>query len=270
MTRPRTCPRHDTRLPDRRHCSPSRRARSPSARLARRGPGPPPVPDESGRPSPTSWSRSATRPATRWRRLRFPSPIVTPDEANNTVHGEYFRPKGGGKRPAVVVLHILGADFALSRYYAARLADRGVAALFLKLPYYGERRQGERPSGSSRLDVARSTLAMRQGVCDIRRAFGLAGEPAGGRPGQARRDRDQPGRDHLGAGRGGRPLDQSGGVPPGRRGTRRDPLGDGRARGPPIPQAMARLGPDPGGPEGDHPAARPAHLCRPARRQEES
>src|SRR5215213_3044684 len=68
--------------------------------------------------------------------VRFPSPVVTPDPENNTVHAEYFRPRGPGpaRRPAVVVLHILGADFALSRYLAARLADRGVAALFLKLP----------------------------------------------------------------------------------------------------------------------------------------
>jgi dienelactone hydrolase len=111
-------------------------------------------------------------------KLRFPSPIPTPDVANNTVHGEYFQPKGIGKRPAVVVLHILGADFALSRYYAARLADRGVAALFLKLPYYGERR----PTGGNQrflsTDIGRSTLSMRQGVCDIRRASAwLASRP---------------------------------------------------------------------------------------------
>jgi len=111
-------------------------------------------------------------------KLRFPSPIVTPDAANNTVHGEYFRPKGQGRRPGVVVLHILGADFALSRYYAARLADKGVAALFVKLPYYGERR----PAGENKrflsIDIERSSLAMRQGICDIRRASAWMG----GRP----------------------------------------------------------------------------------------
>jgi len=111
-------------------------------------------------------------------RLRFPSPIVTPDEANNTVHGEYFRPRAEGRRPGVIVLHILGADFALSRYYAARLADKGVAALFLKLPYYGERR----PAGGGKrflsIDVERSSLAMKQGICDIRRAAAwLGGRP---------------------------------------------------------------------------------------------
>ena len=57
--------------------------------------------------------------------VRFPSPIVTADVENNTVHAEYFRPNrvGAGKGPAVVVLHILGADFALSRYMAVRLAE---------------------------------------------------------------------------------------------------------------------------------------------------
>jgi dienelactone hydrolase len=102
--------------------------------------------------------------------IRFPSPIVTADIENNTVHAEYFRPAVPGKRPAVIVLHILGADFALSRYLAARLAERGVAALFVKLPYYGER-QGK--LGTKRFlsaDIERSIGAMRQGVLDVRRA----------------------------------------------------------------------------------------------------
>jgi dienelactone hydrolase len=105
--------------------------------------------------------------------VRFPSPVVTPDPENNTVHAEYFRPDGPGRRPAVVVLHILGADFALSRYFAARLADRGVAALFVKLPYYGERR----PPGKRFLseDLERSVSAMRQGVLDVRRAVAWLG-----------------------------------------------------------------------------------------------
>ncbi len=113
--------------------------------------------------------------------VRFPSPIVSPDVENNTVHAEYFRPAGADRehrRPAVIVLHILGADFALSRYIAVRLADRGVAALFVKLPYYGERR----PKGADRhflsTDMERSMLSMRQGVCDVRRAAAwLASRP---------------------------------------------------------------------------------------------
>ena len=110
--------------------------------------------------------------------VRFPSPLPSGVAENDTVHAEYFRPTGPGRRPAVVVLHILGADFALSRYLAARLADRGVAALFVKLPYYGERR----PNGSNQRflsdDIERSMNAMRQGVGDVRRATAwLASRP---------------------------------------------------------------------------------------------
>ncbi len=110
--------------------------------------------------------------------LEFPSPIITPDVLNNTVHAEYFRPRGPGKHPAVVVLHILGADFALSRYMAARLADRGIAAVFLKLPYYGERRDPKSGHRFLSTDVERSMGSMRQGVCDVRRAAAwLASRP---------------------------------------------------------------------------------------------
>jgi poly(3-hydroxybutyrate) depolymerase len=106
--------------------------------------------------------------------LRFPSPVETADAENNVVHAEYFAPKGLGRKcPGVIVLHILGADFPLSRYMAARLADRGIAALFVKLPYYGERRPPNRPLTTRRFlstDVERTVTAMRQGVCDVRRA----------------------------------------------------------------------------------------------------
>ena len=70
----------------------------------------------------------------------------------------------------MVVLHILGADFALSRYLAARLADRGVAALFVQLPYYGNRRGAEKEQRFLSVDIGRSVGAMRQGICDVRRA----------------------------------------------------------------------------------------------------
>jgi cephalosporin-C deacetylase-like acetyl esterase len=114
--------------------------------------------------------------------LRFPSPVETADPENNVVHAEYFAPVGSGlKRPGVIVLHILGADFPLSRYMAARMADRGVAALFVKLPYYGERRPPNKPLSTRRFlstDVERTVTAMRQGVCDVRRAASwLASRP---------------------------------------------------------------------------------------------
>jgi fermentation-respiration switch protein FrsA (DUF1100 family) len=107
-------------------------------------------------------------------KLRFPSPVKTPDAENNVVHAEYFAPRGAGaKRPGVIVLHILGADFPLSRYMAARLADRRVAALFVKLPYYGERRPPEQGARTKRFlspDIERTVASMRQAVLDVRRA----------------------------------------------------------------------------------------------------
>jgi dienelactone hydrolase len=107
-------------------------------------------------------------------KLRFPSPIETPDIENNLVHAEYFEPLGSGlKRPGVVVLHILGADFPLSRYLAARMAQRGIAALFVKLPYYGERRPPSQGTTAKRFlspDIERTVRSMRQAVHDVRRA----------------------------------------------------------------------------------------------------
>jgi hypothetical protein len=122
-------------------------------------------------------------PRYRVSRVRFPSPVTTVDPENNVVHAEFFDPIGfPGRRPGVVVLHILGSDFPLSRYLAARLADQGVAALFLKLPYYGERRPkegpGPVPTRFLSVDIERTTTSMRQGVCDVRRGLSwLVGRP---------------------------------------------------------------------------------------------
>ncbi len=136
-------------------------------------------------PSRFQWELKPIRTATRhhvWA-LRFPSPLPGDVPANNIVHAEYFLPASpppeGGKYPAAVVLHILGADFPLSRFMAARLADHGVAALFVQLPYYGKRKPQDQPevrflSG----DMNRSVAAFRQGVLDIRRAIAwLASRP---------------------------------------------------------------------------------------------
>ncbi len=100
--------------------------------------------------------------------VTFPSPVKTPYEYNNTVHCEYFEPADGDKVPAVVVLHILGGDFALSRMCCIAFAQRGVASLFLKMPYYGPRRQ---PGVERRMiskDPAETVEGMTQAVLDIR------------------------------------------------------------------------------------------------------
>jgi cephalosporin-C deacetylase-like acetyl esterase len=108
-------------------------------------------------------------------RVTFASPVKTPHEVNNTVHCEYFRPAAGTgepkKMPGVVVLHILGGDFPLSRLFASALAQKGCAALFVKMPYYGPRR----PPGTSlrmisRTDPEQTIAGMTQAVLDVRRA----------------------------------------------------------------------------------------------------
>jgi cephalosporin-C deacetylase-like acetyl esterase len=104
--------------------------------------------------------------------VTFPSPVVTPEVNNNTVHCEFFRSKAAGRRPAVVVLHILGGDFDLARLFARVLAHNGVHALFLKMPYYGPRRQDDSPKRMVSADVRQTVAGMRQAVLDIRQAVG--------------------------------------------------------------------------------------------------
>jgi hypothetical protein len=102
--------------------------------------------------------------------LTFPSPVTTAHPRNNTVHCEYFAPVPGASCPAVVVLHILGGDFELSRICCRTMASSGIAALFVKMPYYGPRRQ---PGVNARMisaDPEQTTLRMTQAVLDIRRA----------------------------------------------------------------------------------------------------
>jgi cephalosporin-C deacetylase-like acetyl esterase len=100
--------------------------------------------------------------------VTFPSPMVTPHVNNNTVHCEYFCPASPGRKPGVIVLHILGGDFDLARLFARSLAGRGVAALFLKMPYYGERREPGIDARMISLDPEQTVRGMTQAALDIR------------------------------------------------------------------------------------------------------
>lgn len=103
-------------------------------------------------------------------KVTYPSPVATESAINNTVHGEYFLPEGEGPFPAVVVLHILGGEFHLSQVMANSLAHKKIAALFIKMPYYGERRDpGNRRRMISRIPE-QTVEGMTQAVLDIRRA----------------------------------------------------------------------------------------------------
>jgi dienelactone hydrolase len=100
--------------------------------------------------------------------VRFPSPVESPHVENNTVHAEYYRPKGKGPFPGVVVLDITGGDQSLSRGISLLLAQNRIAALFVQMAYYGPRR----PPGSNLRLLSinfRQTLdAIRQTVLDVR------------------------------------------------------------------------------------------------------
>ncbi|WP_254510730.1 alpha/beta hydrolase [Anatilimnocola floriformis] len=109
--------------------------------------------------------------------VTFPSPVVTPHEANNTIHCEYYKPVGAEltktKRPAVIVLHILGGDFALSRLFAGAIAQTGTAALFVKMPYYGPRRAPGAPQRMISANPEETIAGMTQAILDIRQATGF-------------------------------------------------------------------------------------------------
>ena len=101
-------------------------------------------------------------------KLTYPSPGPSLHRENETVHAEYFRPAGKGPFPSVIVLHILDGRFYVARLVANAMAQKGVAALFIKLPYYGERRPKEGVDLDA-IDLPDAVNAVRQGVRDIRR-----------------------------------------------------------------------------------------------------
>jgi len=121
------------------------------------------------------------RPGYRVYRLRYPSPVETPFEANNTIPAEYYLPDGIGpdapRRPAVICLHILGGGFELVELVCSSLASRGIPAIWFKLPYYDERRP-KNAEGDPRREPQRFAEALSQGLLDVRRTFDvLAARP---------------------------------------------------------------------------------------------
>jgi dienelactone hydrolase len=110
--------------------------------------------------------------------LTFPSPVTSPHTENNTVHADYYRPKGAGPFPVVIVLDITGGDQSLSRGISSVLATNKVAALFVQMAYYGPRR----PPGSRlrmlSTNIPQTMAAVTQTVLDCRMAAAwLASRP---------------------------------------------------------------------------------------------
>jgi dienelactone hydrolase len=102
--------------------------------------------------------------------VTFPSAVQTAHAVNNTVHAELFRPRRPGARPTAVVLDILDGKGVVSRGEALWLAQHGIAALALTMPYYGARRPANVPIRMMSTDVAQSVENARQAVLDCRRA----------------------------------------------------------------------------------------------------
>jgi dienelactone hydrolase len=100
--------------------------------------------------------------------LTFPSPVKTKHTENNTVHAEYFRPKGKGPFPGVIILDILDGSQVVSRAIATVLASNGIAGLCVQMPYYGPRRPAEGRVRLLSADVPHTLAAIRQTVLDNR------------------------------------------------------------------------------------------------------
>jgi dienelactone hydrolase len=103
-------------------------------------------------------------------RVRFPSPVKSPHPENNTVYCDYYRPRGPGPFPCVIVLDITGGDQSVSRIISTRLAQDRIAALFVQMAYYGPRRPAKSKLRLLTTDINHTLTAIRQTVLDLRRA----------------------------------------------------------------------------------------------------
>lgn len=86
----------------------------------------------------------------------------------------YYLPKRSGKGrpgPAVLCLHILGGDGGLTRMVAAHLAQRGIPAMMVVMPWFGER--AARAGGRKNRSAAVIARAFRQTPPDVRRALDI-------------------------------------------------------------------------------------------------
>ncbi|RLS56370.1 MAG: hypothetical protein DWH91_06830 [Planctomycetota bacterium] len=124
---------------------------------------------------PVTWSRVEGRDYQRL--VRFPTPHPSGNAQNDLVSMEWYQPKKPllevGPLPVIVVIHESGSAMPAGRAIARGIQQRGLHAVLLHLPYYGERR------GEKRRDAADFLVTMRQGVADVRRAFDAVAELPG-------------------------------------------------------------------------------------------
>jgi dienelactone hydrolase len=107
-------------------------------------------------------------------RLVFPSPLNTPWPENNRVPAEFYVPRDAGasaKVPAAVILDIMDGSAILPRMMARAAAQQGVAALYLPMPCYNDRKPpNDEHKRVLREDPRRAADGFRQTVMDVRRA----------------------------------------------------------------------------------------------------
>ena len=111
--------------------------------------------------------------------VTFPSPFETPWPENNVVPAEYYVPREAAaakKVPAAVVLDIMDGSAILPRVMARAAAQNGLAALYVPMPCYNDRRPpGDPHKRMLREDPARAADGLKQTVMDVRRAKAVLG-----------------------------------------------------------------------------------------------
>jgi len=99
--------------------------------------------------------------------------VFTGFPKNDRARAFYFAPKGEGRRPAIVLLHTLGSKYARDEQALCRyLADRGIGAMLLVLPFHMMRAPAGAESGDLMFGrrMRYTVEAFRQAVIDARTA----------------------------------------------------------------------------------------------------
>jgi hypothetical protein len=107
--------------------------------------------------------------------ISFDSPVVSPYIENNHIDLRVFVPEDvDGARPAVLILHYLGAnDLRSERVLANELCSRGIIGAIMTLPYHLSRTPAGHKSGELAIQPDPDTLreSMTQSVLDVRRCI---------------------------------------------------------------------------------------------------
>jgi dienelactone hydrolase len=103
--------------------------------------------------------------------MRFPSPVHTQYEENNTAYGYYFKASKRRDTISIILLHGWGRkSLRAEKKFALKLAREGIHCFMMKLPFHFERAPGGMWSGKYILtgDVLRTVEVMRQHVIEVR------------------------------------------------------------------------------------------------------